>query len=205
MTVPLAPSARAALIDAVDGLLPQTQCQRCGYSGCRPYATAVVDDAASIALCPPGGEATRQQLAQLLARADDAPPLVDEARRVARIVEADCIGCARCLAACPVDAIIGAAGRMHTVFSAWCTGCDLCAPVCPTDCISMDRVTEDVGDSAQTRAHDARARYRRRLARARAQHEHVQRHELVPLESDPEALRATVVAALARQQRRSDL
>jgi Na+-translocating ferredoxin:NAD+ oxidoreductase subunit B len=124
----------------VDALLPQTQCTRCGYNGCRPYAEAIAGGAAEINQCPPGGSATILALAALLDR--PALPLnpangVETAPRVAWIDEARCIGCARCLAPCPVDAIVGAAKYLHTVIAERCTGCELCLPPCPVDCIEM--------------------------------------------------------------------
>jgi Na+-translocating ferredoxin:NAD+ oxidoreductase subunit B len=128
------------LADRIDALLPQTQCRRCGYDGCRPYAEAIAQEAADINRCPPGGETTLAALARLLAR--EAPPL-DTSRglpgplRIARIDEAACIGCTLCIAACPVDAIVGAQKRMHGVLAALCSGCELCLPACPVDCIEM--------------------------------------------------------------------
>lgn len=124
-------------VERINALLPQTQCRRCGYAGCAPYASAIVNDGASIGLCPPGGQATFEVLAQAVGGMRGATAPADEALRSAFIIETDCIGCARCIRACPVDAIIGAAGYMHTVVAQWCTGCDLCAPVCPTNCIEM--------------------------------------------------------------------
>jgi H+/Na+-translocating ferredoxin:NAD+ oxidoreductase subunit B len=126
--------------DDIDALLPQTQCTRCGYDGCRPYAQAIASGAADINQCPPGGAATIAALAQLLGRPQLAlnpangseGPLL-----VAQIDEDACIGCARCLPPCPVDAIIGAPQRMHTVIVALCTGCELCVAPCPVDCIAM--------------------------------------------------------------------
>ncbi len=131
-----------AVVDAIDALLPQTQCAQCGYPGCRPYARAVAAGAA-IDLCPPGGESTQRALARLLDReagalAEPAPP------QVARIDEAACIGCFRCIEACPVDAIVGAPQLMHTVLEARCTGCELCLPPCPVDCIEMAPVEQPV-------------------------------------------------------------
>jgi Na+-translocating ferredoxin:NAD+ oxidoreductase subunit B len=129
-----------ASADDIDALLPQTQCTRCGYQGCHPYAEAIVDGSAQINQCPPGGAATIAALAALLhrealplnpANGVEAPPLV------ALIDEAACIGCAKCLPPCPVDAIIGARKQMHTVITALCTGCELCVAPCPVDCISM--------------------------------------------------------------------
>jgi Na+-translocating ferredoxin:NAD+ oxidoreductase subunit B len=124
----------------IDALLPQTQCTRCGYHGCRPYAQAIAAGDASINQCPPGGAATIAALAALLAR--PALPLnpvngVEGPPLVAQIDEAACIGCAKCLPPCPVDAIIGARRQMHTVLLALCTGCELCIAPCPVDCIAM--------------------------------------------------------------------
>ena len=123
------------LIDAIDALLPQTQCAQCGYPGCRPYAEAVAAGAA-IDLCPPGGNATFEGLKTLLGRGEGASPPAPEPV-LARIREAECIGCFLCIRACPVDAIIGAPGYMHTVIEDECTGCELCVPACPVDCIDL--------------------------------------------------------------------
>ena len=124
----------------IDALLPQTQCTRCGYPGCKPYAEAIANGAAQINQCPPGGSATIAALAALLRRpVQPLNPLngVESAPRVAWIDETRCIGCARCLAPCPVDAIVGSAKFMHTVLSERCTGCELCLPPCPVDCIEL--------------------------------------------------------------------
>lgn len=121
-------------------MLPQTQCTRCGYAGCRPYAQAIAAGEANINQCPPGGAALIEALARLLNREPlplnpvhgrEAPP------QVAVIDESRCIGCARCLAPCPVDAIVGAGKFMHTVIAELCTGCELCLPPCPVDCIEL--------------------------------------------------------------------
>lgn len=126
--------------DAIDALLPQTQCTRCGYAGCRPYADAIARGEAGINQCPPGGSATIAALAELLGmpvlplsaeHGTEGPP------RVAVIDEAACIGCARCLPPCPVDAIVGASRHVHTVLAELCTGCELCIAPCPVDCITM--------------------------------------------------------------------
>ncbi len=130
----------SALAQRIDALLPQTQCTRCGHGGCMPYAQAIVAGEADIDQCPPGGDEGVAKLAQLLGRA--AKP-VNPAHgpamppRVAVIDEAVCIGCTKCIQACPVDAIVGAAKRMHTVIAEWCTGCELCVPPCPVDCIAF--------------------------------------------------------------------
>jgi electron transport complex protein RnfB len=128
------------IVARIDALLPQTQCTRCGYPGCRPYAAAIAGGEAEINQCPPGGSATILALAAFLGR--PVQPLnpvhgVETPPRVAWIDESRCIGCARCLAPCPVDAIVGAAKYMHTVLNERCTGCDLCLPPCPVDCIEM--------------------------------------------------------------------
>ena len=124
----------------IDALLPQTQCTRCGYPGCSPYASAIARGEADINQCPPGGVATIQALAALLRR--PFKPLnpengVESPPRVAWIDEERCIGCARCLAPCPVDAIVGAPKFLHTVLTDRCTGCELCLAPCPVDCIEM--------------------------------------------------------------------
>jgi len=132
------PGDSKKLVDQVNDLLPQTQCAQCGYPGCRPYAAAIVSGAASINLCPPGGEETVQRLAALLGR--DVLPLVETAAEIASVAlieESLCIGCTRCRDACPVDAIVGTQQRMHSIIAAECTGCELCLPPCPVDCISM--------------------------------------------------------------------
>src|SRR6202046_1013625 len=129
----------------IDALLPQTQCTRCGYAGCTPYAAAIASGEAQINQCPPGGKATIQALAELLGRPVQALNPVHGAEtppRVAWIDESRCIGCARCLAPCPVDAIVGAAKYMHSVLIDRCTGCELCLPPCPVDCIEMRTAPE---------------------------------------------------------------
>ncbi len=134
------PRGSHGLAADIDRLLPQTQCGRCLHAGCRPYAEAIARGAARINQCPPGGEATIRRLAQLLG----VEPLALNPRHgrqapasVVIIDEEACIGCTRCIQACPVDAIVGAARQMHTVITAECTGCELCIPPCPVDCIAV--------------------------------------------------------------------
>ncbi|MFT7561226.1 MAG: electron transport complex protein RnfB [Flavobacteriales bacterium] len=129
------------LVEQIDSLLPQTQCGQCGYPGCKPYAEAIVVNGDDINKCPPGGHTTIQALASLL---DVPAPELDvehgeesETATVAYIREDECIGCTKCIQACPVDAILGAAKQMHTVIVSECTGCDLCVEPCPVDCIDM--------------------------------------------------------------------
>lgn len=133
-------SEGTGLVDAVDALLPQTQCTKCGYAGCRPYAEAIVRGQAGIDQCPPGGTHGIVKLATLLQR--PVQPLnprfgVEQPRAAALIREDLCIGCMLCIQACPVDAIVGAPKQMHTVLLAVCTGCELCVPPCPVDCIDI--------------------------------------------------------------------
>ena len=132
--------ATTSAADAIHALLPQTQCTRCGYSGCRPYAEAIAVGDADINRCPPGGSATLARLAALTGR--PLRPLdpdcgTEGPATVAHIDPERCIGCARCLPPCPVDAIIGAQRQMHTVLVELCTGCELCIAPCPVDCITM--------------------------------------------------------------------
>lgn len=131
------PQNEQDLIDTIDALLPQTQCAQCGYPGCRPYAQAVIDGAA-LDLCPPGGFATQQRLAQALGR-DPGGHLPTPNSVIAVIDETECIGCGLCVPPCPVDAILGAPKFMHTILTDHCTGCELCIEPCPVDCIRLER------------------------------------------------------------------
>ena len=165
------------LADQVEDLLPQTQCTKCGYEGCRPYAEALAAGAADINQCPPGGIEGVARLSQLLGRA--VIPInpvngVERARPVAFIDEELCIGCTLCIQACPVDAIMGASKQMHTILPSLCTGCDLCVAPCPVDCISMMPVTgERTGWAAwsQEQADGARERHDLRTVRLRRERE----------------------------------
>jgi electron transport complex protein RnfB len=157
----MAAALPADTIDRIDALLPQTQCTRCGYPACRAYAEAIANGDADINQCPPGGAAGIAALASLLGRAPKAlNPAngVEKPRDVALIDEEVCIGCTKCIQACPVDAIVGASKLMHTVLVDECTGCDLCIPPCPVDCIAMVPAPDDTRSTAQ-RADRYRARY----------------------------------------------
>ncbi|NDL63111.1 electron transport complex subunit RsxB [Acerihabitans arboris] len=129
------------LAGQIDALLPQSQCAQCGYPGCRPYAEAVAGQGEKINKCVPGGEQAMLKIAALMNI--DPQPLGDDGAAaqpvatVAWIDEGNCIGCTKCIQACPVDAIIGATRAVHTVVSDLCTGCDLCVAPCPTNCIEM--------------------------------------------------------------------
>jgi electron transport complex protein RnfB len=131
---------RQIQIAEIDAILPQTQCRQCGFSGCKPYATAIVEGHAEINQCPPGGEDGIRKLAELLGVSPiplNTAHGVSKPRAVALIDEQVCIGCTLCIVACPVDAIVGATKQMHAVITAECTGCELCIAPCPVDCISM--------------------------------------------------------------------
>ena len=137
------------IVEQIDELLPQTQCGQCGFPGCRPYAESIANGD-EINKCPPGGQATINAIANLL---DVPAPELDEehgeesdVKTVAYIREDECIGCTKCIQACPVDAIMGAAKFMHTVIADECTGCDLCVEPCPVDCIDMLPVEQTIAD-----------------------------------------------------------
>ncbi|MCA6065232.1 electron transport complex subunit RsxB [Thalassolituus marinus] len=134
------------IVDQINNLLPQTQCGQCGFPGCKPYAEAIAGGE-KINKCPPGGEGTIQSLADLLGVEPEPLDAEHGAEKdvphVAVIREDECIGCTKCIQACPVDAILGAAKQMHTVIADECTGCDLCVEPCPVDCIDMVPVAKD--------------------------------------------------------------
>jgi H+/Na+-translocating ferredoxin:NAD+ oxidoreductase subunit B len=159
----------AELAHRIDRLLPQTQCTQCGFDGCMPYAEAMAAGEAAPNRCPPGGDALAERLAHLLGQA--AQPLDrthGEYRppQVALIDEAQCIGCTKCIQACPVDAIVGASRLMHTVIADWCTGCELCLPPCPVDCIAMAPVAALPQADLSRARHAARAQRLQREAEA---------------------------------------
>lgn len=165
----MATSGAAALVERIDRLLPQTQCGKCGHSGCRPYAQAIATGEAHTK-CPPGGERTLIALAQLLDRPKGALERPAETPQIAVIREDECIGCTKCIQACPVDAIVGAAKLMHGVLESECTGCELCVAPCPVDCIDMrphPRWQEAGSDAARERYLALRADNGRRRFDAR--------------------------------------
>ena len=199
--------------DDIDALLPQTQCRQCGYPGCRPYAAAIRAGQADINQCPPGGDEVIRELAVLLGV--PFKPLAPQfgATRpavVAVIDEQACIGCALCMQACPVDAIIGAAKRMHTVIARECTGCALCMPPCPVDCISLhetgqqpSREQRKIAAALARRRFESRARRLARDARATGD---AQRDRTPPAaaknRTPEEKKRAAVAKAMARARSR---
>lgn len=217
------PDDTAALVQALDDALPQTQCTRCGYPDCRAYAQAMARGEAEINRCPPGGAEGIARLAALTGRPAQAldPACGHEGpRQLAVIDEAWCIGCTLCIKACPVDCIVGASKLMHTVVDAQCTGCELCVPACPVDCIAMVPVTTPLtGWQAWSAAQAQEARQRYAFHRLRVEREARENDErlaakaqakLADLEShtrhtDPqviEAKRAVIEAALRRARQR---
>lgn len=202
----------APLIHAIDDCLPQTQCTKCGYDGCLPYAEALARNEAELNRCPPGGQAGVERLATLLGR--PSQPL--DTRRglpaffpLVHIEAQHCIGCTLCIQACPVDAILGANKRMHTVIDELCTGCELCIPACPVDCIVLVPTDRSWQDSDAQAARDRLHRRTVRLTRLR--HENDQRLQAKALDKldtlssdDPDADRKRHIldAALARARAR---
>lgn len=156
-----------ALVEQIDALLPQTQCTKCGYKGCKPYAQALSEKKAEINQCPPGGVKGISKLAALLGV--EEKPLnpgfgIEQPRKVAFIIEADCIGCTKCLPPCPVDAILGANKQMHTIIADECTGCELCIAPCPVDCIIMQDI-EALIPWDQAMANHAKQRFQNKQQR----------------------------------------
>lgn len=168
-------------VEDVDAVLPQTQCQECGYNGCRPYAEAIVHNNERIDLCLPGGTSVLQKLGQLTQQ--DPTPYWEQMQnkqkpqQIAVIREDECIGCTKCIQACPVDAIIGASKQMHTIIAQECTGCELCIEPCPVDCIELmqtgeaNAITQAQADHYRQRyeAHQQRQEKRRQAERRRYQ------------------------------------
>ena len=192
------------LAQRIDAVLPQTQCTRCGYDGCMPYAHAVAEGSTDINRCPPGGDAVIVALAALTGRArrpldpdcGEHGPLL-----VAVIDEAACIGCTLCIQACPVDAIIGAQKRMHAILPSLCSGCELCVAPCPVDCIAMVPAlrewTTDDADAARLRhaTRNARVDKRERIANRKI-------NAAPHVATERERRQAAVAAALARARAR---
>ena len=195
------PVPTQTLAARIEDLLPQTQCTKCGYAGCRPYAQAIATEAAPYNQCPPGGLEGVERLAKLLGK--PVIPLsaehgLERPRPVARIDEALCIGCTLCIQACPVDAILGAPNQMHHIISDLCTGCDLCVAPCPVDCIEMipgsgeltgwQAWTQEQADAARTR-HEQRLQREaasRAAAEARARERAAARHPATPAQTSIE-------------------
>jgi len=188
------------LSESLNALLPQTQCTKCGYEGCLPYAQAMALGHADINRCPPGGDAGVAKLAALLnkpIRPIDPDCGRHEPLKVAVIEEEHCIGCTLCMQACPVDAIIGANKKMHTVLTDWCTGCDLCVAPCPVDCIVMVPI-EPLTDWTDAQAQVARTRFETREQRLKRESDVAQE---TPKAATADK-QAVIAAALARARSR---
>lgn len=222
--MPITSTNADSLAVLINQILPQTQCTKCGYQGCRPYAEAITAGEA-INRCPPGGPQTIKKLSELTGQA--VHPLnpetgVHRPLTLAVIREDECIGCTKCIQACPVDAIVGSSKRMHTVIASECTGCDLCVEPCPVDCIDMVTVGHDIAPPPRELARHWQARYENRKARlhvevgkqiqrrqiklenkldALERGESIQRSTTMPAQS-PEQMRAYIEAAVARAQAR---
>lgn len=203
-----------SLADRLEDLLPQTQCTKCGYPACRPYAEAIANGQANFNQCPPGGLEGITRLARLLGK--PVIPLnpvngIERPRPVALIDESLCIGCTLCIQACPVDAIVGAARQMHTVLADLCTGCDLCVAPCPVDCIAMIDVTPGkTGWGAWSQQQAALARKRHdmhtlRLRREKEENDARLAGKATAKLREIEAQYATTPAEKAEQQRKKDI
>lgn len=190
------------LVEQIDALLPQTQCTKCGYDGCRPYAQALANDGEAINRCPPGGQSGIKALAALLGKPE--LPLDPECGQhtplmVAVIDEAHCIGCTLCIQACPVDAIVGANKLMHTIIADQCTGCDLCVAPCPVDCIDMVPAGHE-----WTPAHAAAGRLNHQLRQKRLSTLHPETSSLAARTLSNKAALVAPSNAAAKQQAIAD-
>lgn len=193
-------------IEAIDTLLPQTQCGDCTYTGCLPYATAIQKNQAPINLCLPGGVTVLEKLGKLLEI--DVTNFTDEMthkakpKRLALIREAECIGCTKCIQACPVDAIFGSAKQMHTVIASECTGCNLCVAPCPMDCIDMIETADQTyqPDHARQRFQARNLRLEKESQEVTQQFQHNTLAEEMDLAAKQAAKKAAIAAAIARSQ-----
>lgn len=200
------PALISATIERIDRCLPQTQCTRCGYPSCAAYAAALAGGGVEINRCPPGGDVTLELLAQVLGqpRLPLDPAVGPHMPRLRALIdETRCIGCRKCIDACPVDAIVGARKLMHTVLVDACTGCELCLPPCPVDCIDLVAVTRTNGehwpeyaDAEVLRWRDAAQNRTRRLARRKKQS--AMRQRTGAQSPTPVQIRAEIADAVAR-------
>jgi len=176
------------LITKIDALLPQTQCGECGYKGCMPYAAAISSGLAKINLCPPGGESTIKSLGALLDENVDYylqnNNLPKKAPQIAAIREGECIGCTKCISACPVDAIIGTNKHMHSVIEFECTGCGLCVEPCPVDCIDMIDVAENNYDKNKARERHKAKKIRELKNRQEQNQQYLKKRKIIIDSSD---------------------
>lgn len=196
----------SSLIKQIDSSLPQTQCGQCSYAGCLPYAEAIVTKKESINRCPPGGVAVLKKLAELTHQ--DASLYLAEMHQqeklptVAKIHEDECIGCTKCIQACPIDAIIGVAKQLHTVITQECTGCGLCVTPCPVDCIDMMAVK-----NLQYQPEKARQRFnarKLRLTKAVAEKSEIKLIEKNNIE-ETDSKKTYIQAAIARAKQKKQV
>jgi electron transport complex protein RnfB len=198
-------------IDEIDDCLPQTQCQSCTFIDCRDYATAITLGNAKINQCPPGGDFTLERLASITGIPTE--PINEQLKSfdgfaVAKIIESECIGCTKCIQACPVDAIIGSGKRMHSVLEDHCTGCELCLPPCPVDCIVMQPVAVDnatwqgIPSSQVESFRNLRSRHHLRQVPDKVQ----KTKNTTPIESQTSSsIKAEILAAVSRRRHRRSI
>ncbi|MFW0022901.1 MAG: RnfABCDGE type electron transport complex subunit B [Coxiella endosymbiont of Dermacentor nuttalli] len=199
-------STKQELIDKLNDLLPQTQCGLCNYEACRPYATAIVNNKATINCCLPGGVETLINVATQLGE-DPTPYIADMHKKaklpsIANIREEECVGCTKCIQVCPTDAIIGGAKLMHTIITDACTGCERCLPPCPMNCIEIKTLPSINTEAKKHRAQKWRLRYEKRQKRLindkNEQQRKYQKAKLVNSKKTLEALQESIRAAVAR-------
>lgn len=192
----------------IDELLPQTQCGECGYSGCRPYAEALASGLAALNLCSPGGRETLSALGALLDVdvSEYLGRMQDKPAKIAKIREDECIGCTKCITACPVDAIIGTNKHMHTIVEFECTGCELCIEPCPVDCIDLVSINEHIYSHAKARARYTAKKIRALQERQAQSKRYLEKRKLVAngesKQADAKAKQDYILQALQRVQQK---
>jgi Na+-translocating ferredoxin:NAD+ oxidoreductase subunit B len=196
-------------IDKLDAVLPQTQCQLCEYDGCRPYAEAIIHEGAPLNKCLPGGIPVMEQLGELMQQ--DISTHIEELRNKTKeptrvvIDEATCIGCTKCIDACPTDAILGAGKKMHTVITDACTGCELCLPPCPVDCIDIvptQPITQEQSDDWRQRHEQKKDRVQRLKIQAEVKYQN--KLKTGTREQSIADRKDAMAAALARIQKKKE-
>ncbi|MDO5531644.1 RnfABCDGE type electron transport complex subunit B [Sutterella sp.] len=201
------PISLQANAQAIDDVLPQTECRQCGFDGCAAYAEAIAEGRAPINRCAPGGARGIARLAKVTGQ-----PVIaldpEYGREMpfarARIRAAECIGCSWCARACPTDAIAGAPKHMHAVIESRCTGCSLCAPACPMDCIDfVEAGREWTDEDARLAKRHHEETWARRVKRAAAEDRRLsQRRGAAETEGDAKKRFMADILAMARSGRR---
>jgi H+/Na+-translocating ferredoxin:NAD+ oxidoreductase subunit B len=195
-----------SLVKNTDALLPQTQCKECGYDGCMPYAERIANHQDSIDKCPPGGTETLIAIADLLS-INPRPYLAESEKnhrkpQVAAIREDECIGCTKCIQACPVDAIIGSAKKMHAILESECTGCNLCVEPCPVDCIDMIDIPQPLFDKDNARNRYNNKKVREMRIEQEKKHHYLKARKLSTDSDDKKAKQDYIFQALARVKKK---